>query len=130
MSRKYIDDLNIEHSTPDEFGSNPDWRDDIWKEQRETYGFDDRETWGLDYTFYLWLYERLMMFNEKNIIDTSYHKYEYKGEQLTQQDCIDRMIEGCKIGIKSDLHTLTEDEFEKMRDVTKLWDLCIMDMWW
>ena len=40
-----------------------------WKKQRKIYGFDSRETWSLNYTIAILVYERLSMYNEVNIID-------------------------------------------------------------
>ena len=36
----------------------------LWKEQREKYGFDERETWGLKTTIAAFIYPRLKMFAE------------------------------------------------------------------
>ena len=131
---KYLKELGIKiEDTPYGWCEN-DGRDDhripYWKKQQEEYGFDERETWGLDYTFYLWLYNRLKMYDEVNCINTDTHKFEYKGEELTQQDCIDRMIEGCKIAITKDSFKHTDEELEKVDDVAKIWAICINSMWW
>lgn len=130
MARKYLEQLNMQEGTPDTFGMCNDHRQSYWAKQRKEYGFDDRETWGLDYTFYIWLYERLMMFNEVNDIETTGHQYEYKGEVITHQDCIDRMIEGCKIALETDYLYGSKENTKKVDDVAKLWALCIRDMWW
>ena len=41
-----------------------DKRAPLWKEQREKYGFDERETWGLNTTIAAFVYPRLKMFAE------------------------------------------------------------------
>lgn len=41
-----------------------DERAPLWKEQREKYGFDERETWGLNTTIAAFVYPRLKMFAE------------------------------------------------------------------
>ena len=41
-------------------------RASLWKEQREKYGFDARETWGLNYTIAAFIYPRLKMFQAKS----------------------------------------------------------------
>ena len=131
MARKYIDDLGIKfEDTPQ--GFNPcDERQEMWVKDREEFGFDERETWSLDFMFYMWLYERLKMFDEVNCFDTKAHTFEYKGEKLTLQDCIDRMIEGCKLAITEDYYWSQDKELlEKINDVVKIFALCIGALWW
>ncbi len=62
MKRKYLDDIGITNR-PDEYTST-NGADTKWAQQREIYGFDVRETWNMDVSFYCWLYERLMMYLE------------------------------------------------------------------
>ena len=99
--------------------------------ERRKYGFDSRETWSLDSTFYIWLYERLMMFKEKasKVVDLTFHKFEYKGETLTQIECIDRMIEGCRLFIE-DSDTKDKEKQEKIKSVCEIWAIVIPAMWW
>lgn len=49
--RKYLDDICVTER-PDTWSRN-DERQNRWKEERAIYGFDERETWALDYSFYL-----------------------------------------------------------------------------
>lgn len=131
--RKYLDDLGIKpEDRPEGFCPKDDVREKEWKKQREIYGFDERETWGMDTTFYMWLYERLMMFNEKNILDTTFHKVEYEGETYTMQDCIDKMIEGCKLELTKDysFESLDDKSEKKINDVIPLLNLSIRLLWW
>lgn len=130
--RKYIDELGISYfDTPQGWcENNNDIRLAKWQQQREELGFDERETWDLAYSFCLWLYERLRLFNEINIIDTTFHEFEYKGETLTLQDCIDRMLEGLKIELTTDYHERTKEEWEKAEDAVKLFALCYRYLWW
>lgn len=133
MSRKYIEDLGIKfEDTPQGYCPN-DLRENFWKEQREKYGFDSRETWSLDYSFRLWLYERLCMFNEINTIDTSYHKFQYKNMTLTLQDCIDKMIEGLKLDLTLGRYDQKRNEGEtkdKIQDIIPIFALCNQSLWW
>lgn len=102
-----------------------------WYNERRKYGFDSRETWSLDYTFYVWLYEHLMMYKEKasGVVDLTYHKFEYKGETLTQIECINRMIEGCKLYIQ-DSEPEDKEKQEKIKSVAEIWALVLPAMWW
>lgn len=131
MKRKYLDDLGISfEETPQ--GWNPDdTRQEEWTNQRESYGFDERETWSLDYSFKLWLYERLSMFNEVNIINTLYHTFEYKNETLTFQDCVDRMLEGLKLDLTIPSYSEDRTQYEdKINDVVSIFALCFNKLWW
>ena len=100
-----------------------------WAEQRKEYGFDERETWSLDYAFVEWLLERLVMYKNVTIVDMSYHKFDFKGEVLTQEECIDRMIELCK------KYIFTKDSWDAelpktWYELTELWSICGQAMWW
>ena len=64
MLGKYLKDLGIlEDNTPQGWNKD-DSRQERWIKEREIYGFDEKETWSMDFTFKLWLYERLSMYNE------------------------------------------------------------------
>lgn len=139
MKRKYLDDIGVT-DRPDQWSSKSHKRNRKWKKERSIYGFDERETWSLDYTFYCWLYERLRMFLEVNIIDLDAVTFLYKGETLTLQQCIDRMLEGLKIAITddprfriietdADAQKLSKDE-EKVKEIAEIWALVLQSMWW
>ena len=134
MKRKYIDELGIEYvETPQ--GWNTDIKDrrfSDWMKQREEWGFDERETWDLTYAFELWLYERLKVYDEVNIVDTrsKSHQFKYKGKILDFQDCINRMVEGLEIKLSDDAWWKDVDKKEKVEDVLKLFVLCYNCLWW
>ena len=129
MGRKYLDDIGVTER-PDTWCID-DSRQERWQEQREIYGFDDRETWSLDFAFYLWLYERLKMYLDVNFVDLEFHKFEYEGEELTQQECIDRMIKGCEVYFKlDDDWNISEEDKKMIDDVTKIWAIVWPAMWW
>lgn len=131
MKRKYLSDIGVTfEDTPRGYCKKKDKRQPIWKEQRKTYGFDEREVWDLSHTLFLFLYERLMMYNEINCINTSFHTYEYKGEALTLQDCIDRMIEGLRIAINIDNYNYGDCELKKIDDIFPILALCKYQLWY
>ena len=121
--------LKAEH--PRKWAAGDKEREKVWYQERRKYGFDSRETWSLDSAFYIWLYERLMMYKERasEIVDLTYHTFEYKGETLTQIECIDRMIEGCKLYIQESKPDDKEIQ-EKIKSVCEIWALVIPAMWW
>lgn len=101
MSRKYLEDIIPKEEI---FGYHDqlDARHEHWCEQEKTYGFCDIETWDLDTTFAQLFYERLMMYKEiaGEVLDLSYHKIDVLNTTLTLSECIDLMIEKCKMAIK------------------------------
>ena len=73
------------------------------------------------------------MYNEVNCIDTSFHTFEYKGEIITFQDCIDRMIVGLKLELTLDEYDdkrKEEDIKNKLDDILPLFTLCYRCLWW
>lgn len=129
MAHKYISEIiNIEN-TPYGWCGGEDYRNLKWREQRRIYGFDERETWSLDTTFMYWLYERLMMFKEVNCINLDFHKFNVNGKEMTQRECIDKMIENCKIYIQNIcindelVYNLKNENLEILKE-------CIHSMWW
>ena len=126
-NRKYIDELKIDKEYLTTFSKE---REEQWGKQRKEYGFDERETWAIDHYLYMWLYERLKMYDEINIVNTEFHKYNYEEEEITLQNCIDRMIEGTKIAITVDDYEMCEEQRKKVNDVTKILSLCINELWW
>ena len=134
MSRhKYFEDIeNKSFEHPSKWGNLiNDTRQKTWYNERRKYGFDSRETWNLNSVFYIWLYEHLMMYKEKasKIVDLEYYKFEYKGETLTQIECIDRMIEGCKLYIQND-EPYDKEIQEKIKSVVEIWAMVLPYMWW
>ena len=132
-NRKYLDDLNIPLTArPENFCSDDDVRATHWKKQRDVYGFDERETWGLDSNFYMWLYERLSMYNEVNIVDTSLPTFEYRWETLTFQECIDRMLEGLKLELTKEYNSneLSKEDEDKINNILPIFTMCHRDLWW
>ena len=130
MNRKYLDDIGVTER-PDTWRID-DSRQERWQEQQEIYGFDDRETWSLDCAFYCWLYERLKMYLDVNCVNLTFHKFEYEGEELTQEECINRMLKGCEVYFKHDGDTwfVSEEEWKVIDDVAKIWAIVLPAMWW
>lgn len=132
MLSKYLRDLGIkEEDTPQGWCIN-DQRQEKWQKERDEHGFDSKETWSLDYTFRLWLYERLSMYNEvaPKVIDTTFHKYEWNNEIITFQDCINKMLEGLKIDLTIPDDEKTDEQKQKAADVVKIFALCYYSLWW
>lgn len=129
MSHKYIEEIIDLSRTPYGWSENTG-RDTLWKEQREVYGFDERETWSVDTAFFCWLYERVKMYNEINIVDTksTFNKVLFKGKELTLQDCIDFFLENCKKIILT--QGMDDSIIDVEKDVLDLWRESYRLFWW
>jgi len=129
--RKYLSDLGLKKSIiPQHWGAKNDKRQEHWDKEKEIYGFDQRETWSLNSSFNIWLFERLSMYNEVNCINTSFHEIEFKGEVLTFQDCIDKMLNGLKLELTISEYDRTIEQAEIINDVVDIFALCYGLLWW
>lgn len=125
---KYLKDINLKYGETPQTMLKGDSRSLQWEQERKIYGFDNRETWSLDYTLALFMYQRLLMYKELNCIDTDFHKYEYENKTITYTECLDRMIEGFKIKILINLPN--EEQYKKICDAYKLIGVCHNELWW
>ena len=90
------------------------------REQQETYGFDDRDTWNLNTTMVTLLYERLKMYDEVNIVDTSFHTVEHNGVVLTMQQALELMVELAEEVLT---HGISEYDQALAREEEEYWEL-------
>lgn len=126
---KYLEGLVKLKDTP--WGWNPDdQRQEKWKQQREEYGFDERETWSLDYTFRLWFYQRLKMYNEVNIVATEKVKINFKDKEYTLQECIDYILEMFELTFKDDNWDYHKERFENVYDAYRMIGEIMPYLWW
>ncbi len=126
--RKFLDDIGVD-DRPDTWNGN-DKRQERWKEERDTYGFDERETWSLDYSFHLWLYERLKRYIEVANIDFDYHKFEYNGTEYTQGQLIDMMIDRLQFSFGKGYKMYDDKQYEYVSEIEKIWAIVMPAMWW
>lgn len=129
MRRKYLEDINIVEEPPTLWCLNDERQKTQWEKEREEYGFDEREIWDLHYTFYCWLYERLKMYIERACVDLEDDTFKYKGETLTQKQCIDKMLEGLELALTKQEDNLTMEELCKIDDIPHIWALILSYMW-
>lgn len=126
---KYLEELVDPKDLPQNW--NPDdKRQKAWKRQREECGFDERETWSLDYTFRLWFYQRLKMYNEINCIDSNHHKFKFKEEEYTLQECIDYILEAFELSFKNDDWNYKKEMSEKVYNAYKIIGIIMPYLWW
>lgn len=128
MKRKYLDDIGVKNR-PDTWCPN-DRRQKKWEKSRKKYGFDQRETYSLDYSWHLWLYERFMMFLECVTIDLDYHKFEFKGEEYTQRQMIQMMIDRLKFSFQDSYNDMDEEQWKYVAEIEEIWAKVVGCMWW
>ena len=126
--RKYLDDIGIT-DRPDTWVRN-DKRRRKWEQERRIYGFDERETWNLNYSFYLWLYERLKRFLEVACIDLDWHEFEYNGKKYTQRVLIKMTLERLEFFFNSEYNYLDEKQNQYVSEIEKIWAVVLPAMWW
>ena len=126
---KYLDDLGLKI---EDYGTNfcddEDSRNEKWKKEREEYGFDERETWNLDRMFIEWIYTRIKLYQEVNCVDTSFYKFTYNGEELTQEQMMNRIL--C---LAQDILLKNIDDnkiSETMKEICDIWKEILPCMWW
>lgn len=92
-----------------------------------------KECWNLNYSFILWLKERLPVYVEEasKVVNLEYHKFNFRGEEYTQLQLINKMIES--------VNYLTEDEKyfnwsqesgEKTEELLEIFKLVFSTLWW
>lgn len=126
--RKYLDDIGVT-DRPDTWNKH-DNRQKKWEKERAVYGFDERETWALNYSFRLWLYERLKRFVDVACIDLDYHKFMYNGEEYIQRQMIDMMLERLEFSFKKEYNDFDEKQYGYVSEIEKIWAVVMPAMWW
>ena len=118
MSRKYLEEI-IPKEKIFGYHDETDERHERWLRQEEEYGFNDIETWDLDCALAQILYERLMMYKEigGEVVDLSYRTIDIFDTTLKLSECIDLMIEKCKMAIKE------VDPFEYTKHMDTVWKI-------
>lgn len=104
-------------------------------DESDYHGFDERDTFNLDTSLLMHLYECLRYFQDvaaKVVVmnDPECGTFEIDGDKLTQMQCIDRMIEDCKVALLSDDYDEREKMDAAMRDLFKILSEVYWAMWW
>lgn len=137
VKNKYMEDLGL---LPHEYGTNfcdkldePE-RWEVWEKERETYGFDNRETWCVDRMFYEWLYSHLQMYLEYTIVDLTFYKFEYiptgstESITVTQEEAINIIKEEAKRMILQDEWDKDAKPFDT--NIMILFSKILPALWW
>jgi hypothetical protein len=125
MQQKYYE-KQIDIGSPEQYYWNrieDDPRQPKWQEQQNKYGFDERETWSLDFTFIAWVYPRLKMYREINA------GYPMGITKKQWNKIIDEMIEGFELYLKTD-NLYNKEANEKLERSLDLFREYIRTIWW
>ena len=95
---------------------------------------DVRDTYNMDDYMIASLYEHMKLYKKVTCVNLDYHVFIIDGVQLTQGECIDRIIDDCKF-ILNNRNCLNTDEEQKeidskMRDALKVLAEIFWCMWW
>jgi len=103
---------------------NDDSRQEQWKEEQKRYGFDERETWNLEFTFVAWIYPRLKMFRERN--------FGCPGSVTLDEwhEILDEMIDGFESYLKDKKGIASEEMIKKTEKSLELFKEWFWDLWW
>lgn len=128
MAHKYLDDIGITN-TPWNWRKEDSFK---WRHERQVYGFDSRECWSLDHTFYLWLYEHLMKYLEdaEKVVDLTWTKAEYNGKTYTQRELIDKMLKRLNAYFNDDINEYDKDDYKWLHEIEAIWAVILPAMWW
>ena len=128
MAHKYLESLLPKGKSPYDFECDDEVRNQKWKKQQEEFGFDERETWNLDFTFFCWLYERLKRYKEINCVDLSCKIVKVNDEEKTLEEWIDIMINNAESLILIDM--ISEEKIDLAEFTIEIFKQTIFYLWW
>lgn len=124
----YLAELIPDESVYDDYGIKDKRKCDRYRQQRNKYGFDERETWNMDSAFCQWLYERVMYFKKFATVDMDAEEIEYKGYTMTLTALTDLLLSLLRTYICRS--PADEDNEETFSDICSIWKVIGTAMWW
>ena len=100
-----------------------------------------KETFSLDMTILAYLYEHLVMYKEaaSGIVNLNYHKFSINGDILTEEQCINRILDDIRVILSiEDSNYISVEDFkkkdriitEKKNDLFDVLKVCFWTLWW
>ena len=92
-----------------------------------------KDCWGLDTAFLKWLYPRIKIYKEDafKIIDGSFNKFTINGVTLTEEECVDKIIELLTPIAESDFDLwdkhINPDDIHEAIDI---FNKVLFSLWW
>ena len=128
MNHKYLYDILPKGKTPYDFEFDNEIRNQKWEKEREQYGFDERETWNLDFTFFCWLYERLKRYKEISPVDLSCKIVKVNNEEKNLEEWVNLMISNSKDLILANIYS--EENIKLAEFTIEIFKQTIFYLWW
>ena len=128
MNHKYLDDILPKGKTPYDFECDDEIRNQKWEKEREQYGFDERETWNLDFTFCCQLYERVRKYKEVIPVDLNCKIVKVNDEEKNLGEWIDIMINNAEALILLDMYS--EENIKLAEFTIEIFKQTIFYLWW
>ena len=128
MYHKYLNDILPKGKTPYDFYYDDEIKNQKWKKEREQYGFDEREMWLLDFTFFCWLYERLRKYKEVSPVDLNCKIVKVNDEEKNLGEWIDIMINNAEALILLDMYS--EENIKLAEFTIEIFKQTIFYLWW
>jgi len=128
MKHKYLEEIGFDPL----YETKHDKLNKKWAKERKKYGFDSRETWNMDITFLAWLYEHLRMYQDVNIVDLTFNKFDYNGEIINLEDAINKILENIKLVFKDETSYFIGDEkiITAENEIMDLFHMIWKYLWW
>ena len=128
MAHKYLENILPKGKSPYDFECDDEIRNQKWEKEREQYGFDERETWNLDFTFFCWLCERLKKYKEVSPVDLSCKIVKVNNEEKTLEEWLDIMINNAEALILLDMYS--EENIKLAEFTIEIFKQTIFYLWW
>ena len=128
MSHKYLENILPKGKSPYDFEFDDEIRNQKWESERLEYGFDEREMWNLDFTFFCWLYERLRKYREVSPADLSCKIVKVNNEEKNLGEWIDIMINNSEALILLDMYS--EENIKLAEFTIEIFKQTIFYLWW
>lgn len=103
--------------------------------QRRIRGWSDDECWNIDWEFIKWINSRFKQYikDAEKSIDLEYYKFNYKNQEYTQKQIINRIIklsdEVLKIYFDYD-RNLNDIILNNVNEIFDLFKMIFWYMWW
>ena len=128
MAHKYLENILPKGKTPYDFECDDEIRNQKWEKEREQYGFDERETWNFDFTFFCWLYERLKKYKEVSPVDLTCKIIKVNNEEKNLGEWLDIMINNAEALILLDMYS--EENIKLAEFTIEIFKQTIFYLWW
>ena len=141
MAHKFLNKIGIKSTETCIFNTEEKdvSRNNRFKKQRKKYGFDERETWSMDYTLACWIYEHFMLYKEINCVDLTFYKFnipKWNDEildekiEVTQEEAINLVLEHIEFFLINEDFDREEEADNRFKYALIIMAEIMPAMWW